>query len=73
MLELSRSNSKCISAYNDTFGLWPERLEIVPVRGDEARVQVDKLKCSLLVQDAKALLSEVNAAVAALQGSGAPD
>lgn len=57
--------------YNDTFGLWPERLEIVPVRGDEARVQVDKQRCSQLVQDARTLLGEVNAAVAALHDSGA--
>jgi len=59
--------------YNDTFGLWPERLEIVPVRGEEAKVQVDKLRCSQLVQDAKALLAEVNATVAALHDRGASD
>lgn len=59
--------------YNDTFGLWPERLEIVPVRGEEATVPVDKPRCSQLVQDAKALLCEVNAAVAALHDSGGSD
>jgi hypothetical protein len=57
--------------YNDTFGVWPERLEIVPIRGDEARVPVDKLRCGQLVDDARLLLSEVNAAVAALHHTGA--
>jgi hypothetical protein len=59
--------------YNETFGVWPDRLEIVPVQGDAVTVPVDRLKCTELVRDAKVLLSEVNAAVDGLGVSGAPD
>lgn len=59
--------------YSETFGVWPERLEIVPVRGDEAQISVDKHQCLQLVERAKECLTAVNAEIAASHASGAMD
>jgi hypothetical protein len=59
--------------YHETFGIWPDRLELVPLQGEEVRVPIDHDRCSQLVKDAKALLETVNHAAVVAENTGAKD
>jgi hypothetical protein len=46
--------------YNETFGVWPTHVELVPVQGEAMTTAVDQAECEELLQAAKRKRLEVN-------------
>lgn len=56
--------------YHETFSVWPSRLELMPLQGEEIQLRVDSMECALLLQQARATLNEVNTSIAQARAIG---
>lgn len=46
--------------YNETHGVWPDKLNLIGLDMEKVSIDVDKKECSILIEDAKEMLSETN-------------
>jgi len=46
--------------YNETHGVWPDKLSLLGLDMDKVIIDVDKKECSNLIEDAKKMLNETN-------------
>ena len=52
--------------YAETFDEWPVRLEVVPLSGNSYVVPFDRIDCANLVEESRAILTEINRAIASM-------
>jgi hypothetical protein len=49
--------------YHQTFSVWPVRLELVPLQGEEVQITVDRSECDQFLQKARTKWAEINASI----------
>lgn len=59
------------SLYNDRFGLWPESLEVLPLRGSPIVIPFTRAECELLKEEGRAFVKSINNKI--LKLSESPD
>jgi hypothetical protein len=55
--------------YHETFGVWPAKLEIVPLDGKPMEVPLDRQRSEVLLEEARTILARTNEEIGAAEGS----